>query len=117
MSTNNQSKIDKEGLLALTTFQKELEEYYQSANDNLFYERRKSQYANRTEVKRKNIVDIREQIKSFLAMFLNEPHEVSGYFSKVYKERIGDIFIPEHLKEPYYIAGLIQFRFKEPFKY
>jgi hypothetical protein len=113
LSTNSQSRIDKEGLLALTSFQKELEEYYRSANDGLYYERRNNQYANKAEVKQKNIVDIREQIKSFIAMFLNEPHEVSGYFSKVYKDRIGDIFIPEHLREPYYVSGLIQFRFKE----
>ena len=46
-------------------------------------------------------------------MFLDEPHEVSGYFSKIYKERVGDIFITEHMFEPYYIAGLIHFRFKE----
>ena len=46
-------------------------------------------------------------------MFLDEPHEVSGYFSKIYKERVGDIFIAEHMFEPYYIAGLIQYRFKQ----
>lgn len=113
LSTNSQTKINKEGLLALTKFQKQLEEYYYSANDNLYYERRSNQYYNKPEVKRKSIVDIREQIKSFVAMFLDEPHEVSGYFSRVYKERQGDIFIEEHLLEPYYISGLIQFRFKE----
>lgn len=113
LSTNSQSKIDKEGLLALTTFQKRLEEYYYIAHDGLYYERRNNQYANRPEVKQKNIVDIREQIKSFVAMFLDEPHEVSGYFSKVYKERMGDVFIAEHMFEPYYVSGLTQFRFKE----
>lgn len=112
LSTNSQSKIDKEGLLALTTFQKQLEEFYNSENDNLYYERRNKQYANR-DLKQINIVNIREQIKSFVAMFLNEPHEVSGYFSKIYKERVGDIFIAEHMFEPYYIAGLIQYRFKQ----
>lgn len=112
LSTNSQSKIDKEGLLALTTFQKQLEEFYNSANDNLYYERRNKQYANR-DLKQINIVNIREQIKSFVAMFLDEPHEVSGYFSKIYKERVGDIFIAEHMFEPYYIAGLIQYRFKQ----
>lgn len=113
LSTNSQSKIDREGLLALTTFQKQLEEFYASSNDKLFYERRNNQYANNPEVKQKNIVNIREQIKSFVAMFLEEPDIVSGYFSRIYKERVGDIFIVEHLLEPYYVAGLIQYRFKE----
>ncbi|MHB9011633.1 MAG: AIPR family protein [Ignavibacteriaceae bacterium] len=113
LSTNSQSKIDREGLLALTTFQKQLEEFYTSSNDKLYYERRNKQYANSPNVKQKNIVNIREQIKSFVAMFLEEPDAVSGYFGKIYKERLGDIFITEHLFEPYYVAGLIQFRFKE----
>ncbi len=113
LSTNSQSKIDREGLLALTTFQKQLEEFYVSSKDKLFYERRNKQYANRPDVKQKSIVNIREQIKAFVAMFLEEPDVVSGYFGKIYKERLGDIFITEHLFEPYYVAGLIQYRFKE----
>jgi hypothetical protein len=44
---------------------------------------------------------------------LEEPEIVSGYFSKIYKERAGDIFITEHLLESYYVAGLLQCRFKE----
>ena len=113
LSTNSQSKIDREGLLALTTFQKQLEEFYANSNDKLFYERRNNQYANNPEVKQKNIVNIREQIKSFVATFLEEPDVVSGYFGRIYKERVGDIFISEHLLEPYYVTGLIQYRFKE----
>lgn len=113
LSTNSQSKIDREGLLALTTFQKHLEEFYSSSNDKIYYERRNNQYANSSEVKQKTIVNIREQIKSFVSMFLEEPDVVSGYFGRIYKERVGDIFITEHLLEPYYVAGLIQYRFKE----
>ncbi len=113
LSTNSQSKIEKEGLLALTYFQKQLEEYYVSAKDGLFYERRSNQYSNRADVYKKCIVDIREQIKSYVAMFLEEPHVVSGYFGKVYKDREGDIFIEQHLYEPYYVSGLLQYRFKD----
>lgn len=113
LSTNSQSRIEEEELLALTKFQKELEEYYSSSSDGIFYERRNNQYSSRVDVKKKTIVDIREQIKSFVAMFLDEPHEVSGQFGKVYRERKNDIFIKDHFFEPYYIAGLIQYRFKE----
>ncbi len=113
LSTNNQTEIKEEQLLALTKFQKELEEYYASMNEGIFYERRPFQYANRPDVKKKSVVEIREQIKSFVAMFLDEPHVVSGYFGKVYRERKDEIFIKEHLFESYYIAGLIQFLFKK----
>jgi len=113
LSTNNQSKINEEQLLALTKFQKELEEFYASMDDGIFYERRPFQYANRPDVRKKSVVEIREQIKSFVAMFLDEPHVVSGYFGKVYREKKDEIFIKEHLFESYYIAGLIQFLFKE----
>jgi AIPR protein len=113
LSTNNQTQVKEEQLLALTKFQKELEEYYSSVSEGIFYERRPFQYANRPDIKKKSIVEIREQIKSFVAMFLDEPHVVSGYFGKVYREKRDEIFIKDHLFEPYYIAGLIQYLFKE----
>ncbi len=113
LSTNSQSKIEEEELLALTKFQKKLEEFYSSSKDGLNYERRNNQYANKPYIKKKSIVDIREQIKSFVGMFFDEPHEVAGYFGKVYKERKSDIFLDTHLLEPYLISGLIQFQFKE----
>lgn len=112
LSTNNQTSIAEEELLALTKFQKRLEDYYASANDGTYYERRNNQYATKG-IKKMLIIDIREQIKSFVAMFLDEPHEVSGQFGKVYKERKKEIFADEHLLDPYYISGLIQCRFKE----
>jgi hypothetical protein len=112
ISTNSQTEIKEEQLLALTKFQKGLEEFYKQMKDGLYYERRVSQYAADKNIKKKNIVDIREQIKSFVAMFLDEPHVVSGYFGKVYRERKGDIFIKEHKYEPYYISGLTQYLFK-----
>lgn len=113
LSTNSQTEIKEEQLLALTKFQKELEDYYSSVDDGVFYERRPFQYANRPDVKKKSIVEIREQIKSFVAMFLDEPDVVSGYFGKVYRERKDEIFSSEHLFEPYYISGLTQYLFKE----
>lgn len=113
VSTNNQTEIKEEQLLALTSFQKSLEEFYKLMGDGLYYERRKSQYAHDPSIKKKSIVDIREQIKSYVAMFLEEPHAVSGYFGKVYKDRIGSIFNSEHKHEPYYLSALTQFKFKQ----
>jgi len=112
VSSNNQTKIKEEQLLALTSFQKGLEEFYKQIGDNLYYERRKSQYSYDPSIMKKTIVDIREQIKSYLGMFLDEPHAISGYFGKVYKERKSQIFMRDHKFEPYYISGLTQYKFK-----
>lgn len=112
ISTNNQTQIKEEQLLSLTKFQKGLESFYQFMNDGLYYERRIAQFAN-TDIKKKDIIDIREQIKTFVSMFLDEPHVVSGYFGKVYKERKNHIFLIDHKYEPYYVSGLTQYRFKE----
>jgi hypothetical protein len=112
ISSNNQTQIKEEQLLALTSFQKGLEEFYKHMGDGLYYERRKSQYSYDPRIMKKSIIDIREQIKSFVAMFLEEPHVVSGYFGKVYKERTGHIFMRDHKYEPYYISGFTHYKFK-----
>jgi len=113
VSTNDQTAIRPEQLLALTEFQKRLEKFYRAMPDNLFYERRKAQYSNDAGIKKNQIVDIREQIKSYVAMFLDEPDVVSGYFAKVYKEREKAIFRKNHNCEPYYVSALIQNKFKQ----
>lgn len=112
ISSNNQTQIKEEQLLALTSFQKGLEEYYKQMGDGIYYERRKSQYSSEPNITKKMIVDIREQIKSYVAMFLDEPHVVSGYFGKVYKDRNNEIFRAEHKYEPYYVSALTQYKFK-----
>lgn len=112
ISTNNQTEIKEEQLLALTSFQKGLESFYKLMEDGLFYERRKSQYSYDPTIKKKSIVDIREQIKSYVAVFLEEPHVVSGYFGKVYRDRKTTIFTKEHKYDQYYLSCMIQFKFK-----
>jgi len=111
IATNNQTAIKEEQRMALTNFQKGLEKFYSLMQDGIRYERRLNQYAN-SSIKKKNIVSLREQIKSFVAMFMEEPHLVSGYFGKIYRDNRGKFFVEEHKFEPYYFGGLIQFKFK-----
>jgi hypothetical protein len=113
ISTNSQTKIKEEQLLALTEFQKGLEEFYEYSKDGIYYERRTSQYSANLNIKKKCIVNIREQIKSYVAMFLDAPDAVSGYFGKVYKDRKDEIFIKEHKYDPYYVSGFTQYKFKQ----
>lgn len=118
IATNNQTQIKEEQLIALTEFQKGLEEFYKimsASGDSdlkLYYERRVNQYAGNTAIMKKSIVDLREQIKTFASVFLEEPHDVSGYFGKIYKKRKNDLFLSSHKHEPYYFSGLISYVFK-----
>ncbi|MGD0591919.1 MAG: AIPR family protein [Bacteroidota bacterium] len=108
LSTNSQSHITEEQLFALTEFQKTLEDYYISQNktDNLYYERRTNQYAN-SVISRTNIIEIKEQIKSFMAMYSDIPHIVAGNIGKVIKNYNGNFFKKDHDPLPYYLAGLL----------
>ena len=117
IATNNQTEIKEEQLVALTEFQKGLEEYYNLMSNEkpikLYYERRANQYAGNTSIMKKSIVDLREQIKTFVAIFYEEPHNSSGYFGKIFKEYSKKLFVLAHSYEPYYMCGLMQYVFKD----
>ena len=89
-ATNSQTAIKKEQLEALSTFQKNLEEYYKTytGDEALVYERRTGQYRD-SDIPRNRIVTIPTQIKTVAAMFLNEPSAVSGQYGTVAK-RVGN---------------------------
>jgi len=107
ITTNSQSSFTEEQLFAITQFQKELEDYYISqrdSGDGIYYERRTNQYSN---INKSNIVDIKEQLKSFMAMFFEVPHLVSGNIGKVIEQHKDKFFQKNHSPLPYYISGLL----------
>lgn len=118
IATNNQNAIPKEQLEAFTQFQKNLELYYdveKSEATKLYYERRQKQFRD-TDVSRPRIVTIREQIKSFASMFLDQPHLASGYFSKVYSNNKNKMFVEDHKYNPYYIASFTMYKLEDCFR-
>jgi len=114
LTTNSQSRFTEEQLFAITQFQKTLEDYYTSHQriDNLHYERRSNQFAN-LGISRINIIEIREQLKSFMAMFFDLPHSVAGNIGKIVREKKDNFFQKEHSPIPYYISGLIATRWNK----
>lgn len=117
-ATNNQTAIKKEQLEALSTFQKRLEEYYKTFSsdmDALIYERRIGQYRDSTYPKTK-IVTIPMQIKSFAAMFLNEPSGVSGQYGTVAKRVTGKIFKITDKLIMYYVSSLALYKIEAIYK-
>lgn len=84
-ATNNQTQVKPEELEALSDLQKVLEMYYNTTKEDvqLFYERRSKQFNNIPTVIKTRIITIPIQIKSFAAMFLEEPHLVSRFYGRI----------------------------------
>ncbi len=115
-ATNRQTPVTNEAFEALEPYQKLLEEYYNNASEvRLYYERRSHQYDDMPIPKNK-IISITSQIKSFLAMFLNEPHSTHRYYGELLKSKRSSLFVKEHFPSVYYTAGLAFFRLDECFK-
>ena len=110
-ATNNQTSIKTEQLEALSTFQKNLEEYYNTFTESgaLKYERRTGQYRGKN-INKSHIVTIPTQIKAVAAMFLNDPNQVSGQYGTVAR-RIGDkIFRSSDRLVLYYTSALTLYK-------
>lgn len=117
-ATNNQTGIKKEQLEALSTFQKNLEEYYKTytkENEKLFYERRTGQFRN-ASVQKSRIITIPIQIKTTTAMFLNNPSGVSGQYGTIAKNVGNKIFKSTDKPILYYTSALSLYRIESLFK-
>ncbi len=71
IATNSQTEIKPEQLAAISEFQKNLEQYYDTieGTGQLFYERLTNQYSQDNSVTKTRIITIPIQIKVFSAMF------------------------------------------------
>ena len=110
-ATNRQTAVLPEALESLTSFHKELEDFYKtqerdrSAEDRIYYERRSKQFL-MDNISQKNIVTLTNQIKSFVGMFLNEPHSHPRYYGELLQSYAGRIFLADHNPAPYYASGV-----------
>ncbi|MCY4580042.1 MAG: AIPR family protein [Chloroflexi bacterium] len=110
-ATNRQTAVLPEALESLTPFHKELEDFYATREserrppDRIYYERRSKQYV-ADNINTRNIVSLTGQIKSFIAMFLNEPQSHPRYYGELLRAYEGRIFANDHKPEPYYTSGI-----------
>lgn len=116
-ATNSQTAIKKEQLEALSTFQKNLEEFYKTftAQEALIYERRTGQYRN-SDIPKNRIISISTQIKIIAAMFLDEPSAVSGQYGAVVKRFGNKIFKSSDKPVIYYTSALALYKIENLFK-
>lgn len=110
-ATNRQTAVLPEALESLTLFHKELEDFYIEResrldySDRIYYERRSKQYS-LDNISPKNIVTLTAQIKSFVGMFLNEPHSHPRYYGELLRAYSGRLFVQDHKPAPYYASGV-----------
>ncbi len=113
-STNKQTPVEENDLLALTQFQRDLEDFYNGRPEDyrLFYERRAKQYAGQAGIEKGRITTVGSQLKSFSSMFLDYPHQASRYQGTLLKTVNKQVFQASHKPEPYFTAALGLYRFE-----
>jgi hypothetical protein len=120
-ATNFQTQVEKEALVSLekvSKFSKVLEEYYKSFPvddyNRLYYERQPGQYTGK-DITKNRIVSIKNQLKVFAAMFLDEPHRALGNSGSLVKHIGTKIFCDNHSCTPYYTSSLAHYKLKNQF--
>lgn len=113
-ATNRQTEVKVEAFESLRKFHRELEEYYNAMLDTspvpLRYERRSGQYE-WSDVEPRHIISLASQLKSYLAIFLEEPHSIHRYYGELLETNRERLFV-EDLKDYgyYYAAAIAMFR-------
>lgn len=115
-STNSQTEIKAQDLLAYSNFQKRLEDYYNtfSGQNRLYYERRSKQY-NSTSIERSRIIDKTLQIKVLGSFFFDKPNLATRYFGTLFSEFKDSIFKDSDNFIPYYTAAYIFYKIESMF--
>jgi hypothetical protein len=110
-STNSQTAIDDNQLLASTDFQKTLEEYFKTHRAcPLYFERRSKQYENgSTRIESHRIVNPVNLIRAYTAIVLDKPHQTVRGFRAILDEVGKDFFVSGHKPAAYYLAATIMF--------
>ncbi|MFE2218913.1 AIPR family protein [Streptomyces canus] len=117
-ATNRQTQVTNEDLYALGTFAKKLEGFLSSYSDDqrLHYERRSKQYNAVSGIKKVRIITKSQQIRSFAAMFLDEPHRSISYYADLQTQVGSRIFNDEHKLDPYYVSAYAHFKLEFLFR-
>ncbi|WP_079053391.1 AIPR family protein [Streptomyces phaeochromogenes] len=117
-ATNRQTQVTNEDLYALGTFAKKLEGFLSSYSDDqrLHYERRSKQYNAVSGIKKVRIITKSQQIRSFAAMFLDEPHRSISYYADLQTQVGSRIFNDGHKLDPYYVSAYAHFKLEFLFR-
>lgn len=117
LATNSQTHVDENQLVALTEFQKKLEDYYRLdlANVGLHYARRPGQYHDQ-KIPKTRIVSIQDQLRSLAATTLRLPHVAARYPNRLFEEVKESAFVDGHQLSPYAASSLAAYRLENAFR-
>ena len=110
-TTNRQTEVKSEAFAATKHFHKRLQDYYDSVSNpyRLYYERRSKQYDLNDSVSKNRVVTLTQQIQSYLAMFLNEPHSTHRYYGELLRAYNNRLFLDTDDYEPYFCAAYFSY--------
>ena len=119
--TNKQNQVLEESFETTKPFHQDIEDYFEAKNNNrisLHYERRNKQYSSMSTISRYQIVNLRILTQTFVAVFLQKPHEAHYHEARLLQlyakdENQREIYNPNHSPYPYYIAALIWYKFED----
>ena len=113
-ATNSQTEVQENDLIALSKFQKKLEDFYRldDADVKLTYERRSGQFYEK-DVTKTRVLTIRDQMRAVSAVFLDLPHQASRYTNRLYSEVGGAIFRDDHKLLPYVASAFAAYRLQK----
>ncbi|MBF0459426.1 MAG: AIPR family protein [Nitrospirae bacterium] len=114
-ATNNQTVVKQQDLIALTSFQKGLEDYFKARDlpVKLYYERKDKQYNRRSEIKEKFIINKTDLIKALTSCFDEKPHLATAFFGSIFSKYKDKYFKDEHSFSPYYLSSILLYYINE----
>lgn len=116
-ATNRQTQVTDEQLLALSDFQRKLEEYFPTFDRcRLHYERRSKQYNADPNIEKVRVITVRDLVRAFASIFLQLPHRTTRNYRSLLAGAGTDIFKPDHRLEPYYVSAYAHYRLEFLFR-
>lgn len=121
--TNKQNQVLDEAFEATLPFHLTLEQFLLAVENDIkiYYERRAKQYNNDSFIKKTQVINLRILTQTFVAMFLNAPHNSHRHEAKLLEEYAGEkdkrkIFRDDHSPYPYHICALTWYMFERYFR-
>lgn len=116
-STNRQTEVKEEDLIAFSDFQKSLEDYFRidRESDKLYYERRSRQYNGIDYVEQSAIISKSTLIKIMGSFYFMKPNLATRYFGALFEEFGSNLFKDNHQLAFYYTPALIYYKLEKLF--
>lgn len=110
-AANWQTSVTEQQLYALQEFPRQLEAFFAafSEAERMYYERRSGQY-DYLPIERTRVISSTNTIRSYAAMFLDEPHRTIRNYSAIWARVSSSIFVKGHKMDAYHAAAFAYYK-------